>query len=831
MKAMLLFGATFVALRVAVALECGENILRNGELSADQNDMPAFWGASGSRDVLFWEESGGPKGMPCLTFKGGAGADGEFVVQQTGLVLATNGLYRLSALVRTRNFKSPHCAIAVAAGGWGKENGRSTFPENSEWTRIVEEFHPNPSPRSASFAVIYACNFKGTLQVADVKLEALDEAARAGTHSLLGELGERPRVVPWKMDPRYIRSAHKVVRFKVFGALPSSACEVRLSCDGKAPSSAVLSAGRRELEVPVPAGFSEGMLSVSVVDSQSGVELCTRRFYGRVVAPVKTGGQRRLNNFVREVCAEDLGDASERTFEFAADRDGWAFVAVESCETRPDVLLDGKPVLSRDSARSEAFRTIRYGKHRVDVKGAKGGRIVVRLLKEILVHGACVWPFIPQRRGYSWDFMRDCVLSSATSLNCCSISSKPERLEEFRVSGQQRLDWLGVSQIKSEEEAMSKFESNRNLNANALSDGVTADELFFRNPEQLQWYLSALKAYSNPSNKIIHTWIVENPGTEGLDQDFFATCREASSGRGLLLLERYCGTKDTERIARDAIRRNCIGVLADYNKCYPGIESSSCAILAGFTQHPRMSIILHPEVDYKYHLDLQLNLLANDPAAARFGGTGFWGLDHADSEIDKWSFRLLRHYCVEGRTNMLSSAYGYTYIPQHITNGDFRVDFSGWTVKGDVERDVIKGLGKAEGRWSSRGTGDTFALLARYPGTTNVLSQTIRNLIPGRKYRLQMIVFDVDDMKCGKGKTRRYPVEATLSPSAQVVKADSWVYVNEKPKKGYAPVNMHQTVFVPQTSEVVLEISDAKSYPGCRHGVNFVSVLPYYDGN
>lgn len=140
---------------------------------------------------------------------------------------------------------------------------------------------------------------------------------------------------------------------------------------------------------------------------------------------------------------------------------------------------------------------------------------------------------------------------------------------------------------------------------------------------------------------------------------------------------------------------------------------------------------------------MQLNMLANDPLYKDLPCTGVWGSYYADEEMHRWTFRLLRHYCVEGRTDMLSKAYGFAYRPGHLRNGDFRGSLDPWVVSGDVRTDEIKGLGrKGEGRWKgAKGIGDTFAAMRRNDGPPAVLRQKAEGLTPGRLYCLEAVAF------------------------------------------------------------------------------------------
>ena len=107
----------------------------------------------------------------------------------------------------------------------------------------------------------------------------------------------------------------------------------------------------------------------------------------------------------------------------------------------------------------------------------------------------------------------------------------------------------------------------------------------------------------------------------------------------------------------------------------------------------------------------------------------------------------MRHYVVEGRKDMLSGKYGFTYRPDHILNGDFRGSLEPWATNGAVRADSFAGFAKAsQNRWGGNGgVGDTFAVLSRGKDSFATVSQKAKGLVPGRKYRLRYSTFDVKD--------------------------------------------------------------------------------------
>ena len=259
-------------------------------------------------------------------------------------------------------------------------------------------------------------------------------------------------------------------------------------------------------------------------------------------------------------------------------------------------------------------------------------------------------------------------------------------------------------------------------------------------------------------------------------------------------------------------------------------------VFGNFNQVPILSIAHHPEVDYKYALDMQMNYAANDPLFAGIGLIGYWGSYYADEELHRWSFALMRHYAVEGATNMLSGAYGFTYRPDHVMNGDFRGTLDPWKVTGDVRADSHDTFGtRNQNRWGgSGGVGDTFAVLVRGEGGPSVISQTVKGLVPGRKYCLQFAAFDVKDVKANRVAPRRFGIAATLSDGAEIDSSLSWVHVDKRIKGRYAAndgvarINLHHTVFTARTAEVELKIDNSTAAVGEELGINYLSVKPYY---
>ena len=820
---MLTLLATYVA---GAAVRSGENVLLNGRFETDQTDLPLYWAVNAPNGVVSWRPSDGPGGTPCMSFRNPKGRKAEVTLRQYGLQLVSNGLYRVSLMVRTKDFASRnHGAVAIDQG-WYWAGGVHTFPANTNWTRLSREFHAKKSSNGQYSVAVYAIDFSGDLDVADFQLEALDETAQRGTMpSCADKASKLPRLLPWGVNLREIPRATRKATFKFFGKVAEGESpHLVLEVGGKTVRTPI-AVDRGETTVALPTDCPERGRLAARVEGASGVTLCSESFAYRLVDPVDTTGHRRLNNFVTEV----LSARGSGTSTFTTTRDGWVFISASA----PSVTLDGRKVIDTATPRHETFRNIPYGRHTLKVEGAAADApVVVRQIAEIFNYCPGVNSKVAENKPYDWEFQKKYVHPAVTTQNGGNIPE--EHRAWFRDQGYLWLANQMSTKLVDENDLTRRLEKGRGL-VDPCYDGCTCDEQFFGQPEMLDWYTHGLKAFANPSNRLIYTWIVGKPGTPGVDHEFLSASREVSEGYGKVLFEAYCRTKATEAEANAYLANYVTDTLEKYRKWCPGIESSVGIAFGNFNQIPILSLTHHPEVDYKYYLDMQLHLAATDPAFAGLGCTGYWGSYYADRELHRWSFALLRHYCVEGGTDLLSRRFGFTYLPGHLVNGDFRGSLDGWTATGNVSVDSHKGLGsRSQNRWGGNGgLGDTFAVLTKGEGV-DTLKQTVKGLVPGRMYCLQYATFDVKDVKANRIAPRVFAVRGVLGAAAEVDASRSWVHVDRRTKgryahnDGVARINLHHIVFTARASEIPLTFDDAEAKPGEALGLNCVSLNPFY---
>ncbi|MBQ6338149.1 MAG: hypothetical protein IJI36_03300 [Kiritimatiellae bacterium] len=821
------------------AVEPGENIVLNGALEADQASMPPFWNVSKPEKVS-WRPSGGPDGKPYMSISSDERDPAEATIRQYGLRLVEGGKYRISAYVRTTALSMGYSGVSVVNQGWYKGASAGKLPPDTagKWVKIEHDFTCFASKDGTYSVVAFLTKFKGTFDVADIRLVALDEAALDKTErSPIFAIQSKPRLIPFDPILGKIPLYDPTVEFRFFGYLPKGTAEndfeAVLEVEGASCASRVPLAVKGGLRLAVPGAISptQGVFAVSIERKSSGERIFTERHrYALRDVPRELKKGRRLNNLTSElVCGKHAGVGTE-TFSFDVFRDSWLFIASPRGAT---VRFDGREVVSPDTPRGETFRLTAAGRHEIAVSGPAGD-VVVRMIADIFNYCPGANSYVQENRPYDWAFQEKYVLPAVTTQNGGSVPK--EHLQGFHARGYRWLANLGTIGV-SAEELVRRLNGAAGMNKEGYS-GVTCDEQFLHNPGSIVDYTSGLKAYelSASPTRAIFTWIVGKPFNRVIDEEFFAASVNASLGEGKVLFEAYCRTKETEGEARSYLDNYVKDTLVRFCTTYPLAIGSTCIAFGNFNQLPILSLAHHPEVDFKYYLDLQVNMAANDPAFEGLGSIGYWGSYYADEELHRWSFALMRHYAVEGRKDMLSAKYGFTYRPDHVLNGDFRGTLAPWTTNGAVRADSFAGFAKAsQNRWGGNGgVGDTFAVLSRGKDSFATVSQKAKGLVPGRKYRLRYSTFDVKDVKARRLAPRTFAISASAGAGAAVDDTLTWTHVDRRVKGRYAAnngcarVNFSQIVFTATAPETEIAFSNEQALEGEELGLNYVSLLPYY---
>ena len=839
MKHFLIFSFCLLGLATFAQVKPGENLLVNGKFDADQEDFPPFWANQAGR-YLSYNSSGGPNGIPSIKMTSPEPSNTESTFRQYDLELVAGETYRVSAWVRTKDFKSKHYGITVCNNGWFSEQGIKTFAPTQDWTLMTNEFKAEKSNNGKHMMIFFAVNFQGEVEIADVKLEAISKGALEGSHRpQISSLLLSPQLIPTAPLLNQIPLSKPELTFRYFGKLPEGTFDdywFILGFDDNAVLRQQLQRGMNTAKLPPRAGKHH--ISVEILPKKTPLPIWKEEFDITIVniPKVSAEGHRRLNNLVTEILNAKLAeDASEQSFSISHTRNGWLYIAAKDTkDSEIAVAVDGSPVIGRDSLNNETFRELSAGGHTVTVKGAaKGGRLVVRSIVDIFNYCPGANSFVGENGKYNWPLMQKFVLPAVTTLNGGSIPE--ENRAWLRQNGYHWLANANTTQIGKAQDLVDILKKNGGFIAPHY-DGVTCDEQFFSRLSTLKYYTDGVKQFEkeNPSDRLIYTWIVGKPATNAVSFDFISTSVNASKSRGKLLFEIYCRTKETEEQAAAYLRDYAVETLENMKAIYPGVESSTGIIFGNFNQIPILSLAHHPAVDFKYYLDMQLHLVATDPAFVNLGATGYWGSYYADRELYRWAFMLLRHYCVEGNTEMLSKQYGFSYTPNHLQNGDFIGKLDPWTANGDVRTDKCNGFAStSQNRWGGSSVGDTFAVFKKANAENSTLTQTVKNLIPGKMYCLQFSTGDYNDIVAKRHNPRKYGIEANLGDGTVIDDAQSWVHIDKREKGRYAHnnnvarINLHHIVFKATKPETTLVFSNAAALPGEELVLNYVMLNPF----
>lgn len=844
MRQLFVLGVLALATAANAAVKEGENLLLNGSFEAQQASFPEFWNPSSARQVEY-RPTGGPGGeSAAVVLLGDGNTPGTASARQQGLTLVEGESYKLTARIKTRGFKSRNAGLVLHNAGWTTATGFTNLPADSDWTLLEKTFKLFPSKGKEYGVAMFAIDLTGEIHFADLKLEAVSEGARQGSSSQ-ASIVAAPRLVPVQPLLYWIPQARPELTFKVCGLLPDKPevyeCEVAAGGDhGVRQAFAVKDRSVTVSLAGLPPG--EHALETTLRHRKTG-EVILKAAYPIRILDLPVIDHRRirpLNTLVSELLNEPLKDAADpQAFTFVNPRDGWVFVALETSRPSADlsVSVDGQaPWITAATARLEAFREIAAGEHRIAVHGNAGdSRLVVRSIPEIFDYPPCTDSFVKENGSYGWEFMKRHILPAVTTLNGGQLPG--DALAEARAMG---LKWLANFGVNGGEEPAvlrERMEKTAGM-TDPRYDGFTSDELFFAR-NTIDNYTQALWTIRNPENRLIYTWIVGKPSIPGLHTDFMSAALNASQGRGRLLFEAYCHPQTDEKAAAAYLDETIAETMRRFNAYFPNAAAGTGIIFGNFNQIPIISLEHDPAVDFKYFLDMQVNLVANNPEFANLATTGYWGTYYGDEELVRWSFKLMRHYAVEGNREMLSARYGFSYKPGLVVNGDFADGLDGWNVvpaaTDTIRTLTIAGYGKnSQSRWGAGSAGDTVCAMTRREGAPNRISQTAQSLKVGQCYCLQFVTGDLKDITEKKYNPRQYGIDVELE-GADVLADKSFVHIDRRKQhhgantETLAKINLHRIVFRARSPSLDVVFSDALAKPGEELVLNFVQLKPYLE--
>lgn len=806
MRKTILFLIAFSAILLSAA---ERNLVLNGKFTLDGKNFPPFWmfrsHTPGTVDCF---PDGGPNGLGFLRIHGRKYMI-NVIQNNISLVKAEN--YRFSAYVRTRNLDGKRNCVAILSKG---ADPGLNFPENQPDWKYIENIY---TARSAGYRFSFAIQVDakdGVLDIADLKIVPLGQA---GIEKSRTQIQNVPKaLVPLNLL-NYIDISKPGLDFFWVGALPGKKEDLKciFSLDGKSKTVPFSTETFKVDLAELSPRKGKNTLSAKIINS-SGDTLFSQNYPVRFIdVPVIKNPPKRLNNMVRVIYEGKIG--ANQSKSFAIDKNSWILFRFTGKET-PELSINGKTVLASDFPHKSGVHYLEVGSYDLKNNGEECD-ISIRIVPDM--HMFPLWHSrFPGNGAYDWEFAKKYMLPALTVINVGGIG-KDNRNEVKRFG----LKFLANSSaIKfGTPENLAKKLSATPVNTSDIHDGTTMDEIEYWN-NNAGSYAQGLRLFENKNDKDIRTWVI-GPPTHSY-ADFISAAANVSSGRGRLLYEIYNRAQYTEEDAGNYIRQTAQHI-SQYKDIAPALFNNISVIFGNFSTAPHISLDNIPSVDFRYYLDMQMNLLANDPRLDNLSGVGYWGSMNCDEETLRWCFALLKHYCIEGNTSMLSEKYGYTYNLKLLKNPDFEDKLEHWQISGKVEAASKEKFGKnCQQRYgSSFSQGDTFALLTREDNTPSVVRQKITGLTPGKLYSVYYMTSDYDDVCENKFAPKKVGLTLTI-PGTTIVRRSYYI---DRRKSRKVSMNACKYVFRPKSSETELIFSNASAPVGSRQTLNYITVRPYFE--
>ena len=583
---------------------------------------------------------------------------------------------------------------------------------------------------------------------------------------------------------------------------------------------------------------------------------------------------RVLNNLVAELLnVKSVQTEAQKEYSFNNPRDGWVFISTTAKTQGADkvlVSLDAgpEPVIVHAKGKKstlEAMRHLPAGPHKLHIRcegSARPNDLVVRAIPTMMVAGlgyscGANWPnvpILPCFGRYSMEYLeRIGILDNTNTLT--EKNPVPENATYARAWRDQGkriivpyMMWEIWQNRPDANGIFKRWTEYRGL-ASDDYDGIMGDEF-------------SGSGHGGAGNYPLYAEVVkriaEDPRFKG--KVFYPACMPMyTSDLSMDFLkavvtpgykwceEKYLTEQPTEQEADAYMDLRLRENLLSYNRTFPGAARHMITIL-GFLSAPPETLNVNPAVDFKVHMDKQMHFLANNPVF--FGLYGIWWYHngYADEEDLRWSAKLFRHYCIEGKKQRLTND---PYILSHIKNPDFDQGAAGWTLQpaeqGGICIEHAAGLGILETRvrGGNEQAGDNFLMTKRSANAPNRFSQTIKGLTPGRQYSLKMFTADYDEMKKGtSAQNQKHHIGIRIDGVELALdKEFHQLFPSSLAGHVYGPftrenplyVTYHRVVFRAKTAGAKLTISDWKSNDepggpiGRRLMHNFIEVQPYLE--
>jgi hypothetical protein len=562
-------------------------------------------------------------------------------------------------------------------------------------------------------------------------------------------------------------------------------------------------------------------------------------------AKVLPGGKeqiRVLNNLVSELMnVKSRGILDKKRIDFMNPRNGWIWFSVSGdCS----IYLNGhEKVLLKAKAKEnsvEAMRLLPAGRHTIDIKGNLTD-LVVHAIPAIVYNAFPLDPHVQPFGSHTWDRLSKRVLPNVNMIE--GLVSGTAESKSWIANGK---SWLANVQAPglydkqnwSIEKMLGVWRNPIGYDIFDLS-GIQVDEYYSAiERDILQTTTSSIIRLSEDhlfKNKL---WI---PFIDGrfCTEDSESLIKNVITAGWPYSIMVYLGEMQKEDDNKENIKDEYLKVARKWEKVFPGAMRHAIFTLM-YSYLPYCTSNRHPQANFRIHLDMQMQMLANDPEFF-----GLWGIqpyrsNYVDEEILNSMASLLRHYCIEGHKNRL---FTDSYELKHIENPDFAEGVLNWEVdegeKGSVMPGKFKGYGRLEGRYPPNSYGDTFLVLKRTDKRANIIRQVVKRLKPGNIYSLKIYTGDHRDLLAGRSRKKLTSLNIRVHGVELLTGGFQWPFRSVRGPDPFTKdhpfwMTYHWLRFRAQKDTAWLELSDWKNRiaPGGQIGqetmVNFIELQPVF---
>lgn len=572
---------------------------------------------------------------------------------------------------------------------------------------------------------------------------------------------------------------------------------------------------------------------------EAGEELCATTG----LATILPGGKQQievLNNLCSELMdAAGRGLVGEREIQFMNPRDGWCFFSLTG---RASVRLDGDEqlLLSRGET-VEAMRLLPAGRHTLTVAG-EPEQIIVRAIPALVFNVYPTGPRITPFGQHTWERLAEWTLPNTNMIE--SHKADLPEAQEWVDAGKSWIMNRTAPGLRGEgepsaEEMLEYWRAVPGWGTEVFS-GMQVDEYGpgFGDAKLIATARSAAMLSEDPefAGRQWIPFVVRMYGTD--EAELFMKTTLAAGWP--FSIERYIGELPTEADDREQIESLLVGGAEGWEDAYPGsLRHAIFTIMYAYL--PYCTTNRCPTGDFHIHLQMQMEVLATHPAYFGLWGVQPYRANYVNEEIQACMGALLRHYCIEGRTEPLLTD---PYELRHVLNPDFD-GTEHWQLapaeEGSITTDRFTGYGTLQGRYPWTSIGETFLIMKRSAQRPNTVSQQITGLQPGRLYSAKLITADHQDLVAGESREPACAVTMRIEGAEVQEGAFMHPFISARGPKPYTRehpfyMHYHYAEFRATGETAQLNIGDwsGEDEPGGPIGqetmASFVEVQPVFEG-